>query len=87
MGMALPKRPVIKAAAQGAPMSKSLALKVGMDDILLIGPFRIEFDRLEGYQQKIRVRVEAPDQPVALLSGGRVKVGRHHELAEQEDAS
>jgi hypothetical protein len=83
--MALPQRPVIKAAAEGAPMSKSLALKVSMDDILLIGPFRIEFDHIETRRRVIKVRVEAPDQPVALLSGGRVRVGAHHELTEQED--
>jgi hypothetical protein len=81
--MGLPKRPVIKAAAIGAPMSKSLVLKMKLDDALLIGPFRIEL--METWRGRIMVRVEAPDQPVALVSGGKVKVGAHHELAEQDD--
>lgn len=81
--MTLPRRPVIKAAAEGAPMSKSLCLKMAVDDTLLIGPFRVEL--METWRGRVKLRVEAPDQPVVLVSGARVKVGAHHELSEQED--
>lgn len=79
----IPKRPVIAAAAADAPMEKSLVLSMNQDDALLIGPFRIEVLRTQ--RGRVVARVDAPDQPVVLLSAGRIKVGAHHEIVEQDE--
>ena len=68
--------------ADNASMGQDLVVSMNAEDALLVGSMRIEV--MQTKRGRVVCRVEAPDQPVILLSrGGRVKLGAHHRLIDE----